>query len=160
MPYLQFYNKKIFYNITGKGSPLLLLHNGFYSTATWDGIREQFAKHFMVIDYDRYGYGKSRFSGETTDTGTHADIVEAGVLELSEVIKALNLDTVKIVGHCIGGAISFLYAVRNPGKVKKLVPVSVGYYGDETSILKTGLTFRSFDDLNPIVKSLVISGSW
>lgn len=142
MPFIQINNRNIFFNDTGTGEPLVLLHNGFYSTKTWDGVRERFAAHFRVLDYDRFGYGQSdHFENETLD----CDIVEAGVAELTAFTDALGLDRFCLVGHCLGGAIALLFTARHPTRVRRIVTASVGFYGSARSILQTDMTFVPFE---------------
>jgi len=139
MPYLNINDHKIFYNKTGNGEPIIFLHNGFYSTMTWDGIRDKFAQEYMVIDYDRFGYGRSDHF-----INIDVDIVEEGVKELEEVVDKLKLDKFYLCGHCLGGAIALLYAIKHPDKIKKIVAESVGYFSDTKLLVKSDWTFQPF----------------
>ena len=142
MPKLTLVHHNIFYNDTGDKEPLVLLHNGFYSTQTWDGVRDALAEHFRVLDYDRFGYGKSdHFEAALPDV----DIVEEGVKELEAFLDALGLDRVCLAGHCLGGAIALLFTARNPKRVRRIIASSVGFYGSQRSILQTDMTFVPFE---------------
>lgn len=149
MPYININGKNIFYNSTGTGEPLILLHNGFYSTDTWNNVREALSKHFYVIDYDRFGYGKSE---KYTDI-IGGDIVKQGVCELSSFIEKLKLKDVSFCGHCLGGAIALLYTAENKSNVKRVIAESVGYFSDNKLLLKADMTFTPFDQIPEELRS-------
>ncbi len=130
MPHLKIDGHHIFYNDRGDGTPVVCLHNGFYSTRTWDGVREPLSAEYRVLDYDRYGFGRSDHFG-ATPTG---DLLELGVRELAAFVDALALSRFHLVGHCLGGAIAVMYAARHPQRVLHLVAESVGYFGDMASL--------------------------
>jgi len=144
MPFVEVNDKNIHYNITGKGDYVILLHNGFYSTETWDCVREELSKDFTVIDYDRYGYGKSDKFIKMLD----GDIIKNYVYELESFVNKLNLKSFHLCGHCLGGAISLFYAINNPDRVKKIIAESVGYYTDFKITVKSDWTFQSYDKMD------------
>ena len=140
----------IFYKKTGNGPVVIFLHNGFYSSLTWDLVRTGFASNFTVIEYDRLGYGRSSHI-ESLDY----DIVEHGVSELEEFVNELGISDFMLVGHCAGGAIAALYTIKHPEKVKKLVLESVGYYGDIKTLLKTDMTFKKYKAIERSLKNIL-----
>ncbi len=141
--------QQIYYNDIGSGEPVILLHNGFYSTCTWDGIRDRFSPHFRVLDYDRYGYGKSdHFTSEIVGK----DVVEEGVKELELFVDKLELKNIRLVGHCLGGAIALIYAFRHPENVSRIAAISVGYFGSPRSIIQTDMTFASFESIDETLR--------
>jgi pimeloyl-ACP methyl ester carboxylesterase len=154
MPYLDLQDYRIFYNDTGDGPPLVLLHNGFYSTATWDPIRNRLAEHFRVIDYDRFGYGKSTKRETMTDD---EDVIDEGVQELEAVIETLGLEEVNLIGHCLGGAIALVYTARRPERVAKIVAAAVGYHGGLKMLVSTDMTFVPFEQIDAILKNRLIT---
>jgi pimeloyl-ACP methyl ester carboxylesterase len=154
MPYVDLLGYPIFFNDSGAGVPVVFLHNGFYSTETWNGVREAFASRFRVIDYDRYGYGKSaHIEADTLDD----DFVERGVLELEALADALSLEAFHLVGHCLGGAVALLFAVRHPARVLKVAAEAVGFYGDLKSLVKTDMTFVPFERIEKALKRKMVA---
>lgn len=143
MPDITINDNKIFYDIRGKGDNLILLHNGFHSSKTWDSVIDELSENYRVIAYDRYGYGNS----EHLDGMIESDIVEDGVEELAILIEELGLERVNFIGHCLGGAIALLYTAKYPDKVDKVVAASVGYYSDEKLLFKSDWTFRPFEQI-------------
>jgi pimeloyl-ACP methyl ester carboxylesterase len=149
MGIIEINQKQIFFNDTGRGMPVVLLHNGFYSSKTWDGVRPRLAGRFRVIDYDRVGYGNSSpFTGSEKDE----DFVSTGVDELESLMDTLQIDVCHLVGHCLGGAVALLYAGRHPDRVDRVVAASVGYFGDLKSVVKTDLTFVPLSQVPPALK--------
>lgn len=145
MPFLSIQKRNIFYNDTGAGEPLILLHNGFYSTKTWDPVRARLAERFRVLDYDRFGYGKSdHLDGDVLD----CDIIEESAKELEGFLDALGIERAHLAGHCLGGAAALMFASRNKNRVGRIVVSSVGFFGSARSILQTDMTFVPFDRID------------
>ena len=152
MPYTKINSKKIHYNISGKGTPLILLHDGFYNTASWDSVRKDLSKHYLVIDYDRFGYGES----DRYIENMKGDIIDVHAKELEELIDKLELDRLYLCGHCLGGAIAIKYTLNNPDKVIKLITESTGFFYDHKLGVKSDWTFKPFDLIDPILKKDLI----
>jgi pimeloyl-ACP methyl ester carboxylesterase len=144
MPFIQIGDHRIFYNDTGKGEAVVFLHNGFYSTATWDCVRARFAERFRVLDYDRFGYGKSDHFGNDNLDG---DIVEHSVDELKGFVDGLGLKCICLVGHCLGGAVALLFASRYQERVRRVAVSSVGFWGGAGSLIQTDMTFVPFGSI-------------
>src|ERR1051326_6069297 len=66
---------KIYYEDTGKGMPLLLLH-GFGGTASaWRSITPNLSKYYRIIAIDLPGHGRSDYM-DTTDIYLHKRAAE------------------------------------------------------------------------------------
>jgi pimeloyl-ACP methyl ester carboxylesterase len=152
MPFLEINGKNIYYNINGEGENLILLHDGFFNTASWDGVRKELAKHFRVIDYDRFGYGKSDHYTEKFD----GDIIGFYADELERFTDELGLEKFNLCGHCLGGAIALVYAASHPERVGKIIAESVGYFSDLKLLMKSDITFKPFSEMHkPLKKNLI-----
>jgi len=108
---------KLYYEIYGKGEPLVLLHgNG----ASINAGREQiafFSKNYKVIAVDSRGQGKSN---DNSDSLTY-DLMAA---DLNALLTHLKIDSAFIIGHSDGGIIGLITAIRYPKKVKMLAAMS------------------------------------
>lgn len=151
MPYLNIMGNKIYYNMKGEGDSLIL-HDGFYNTSTWDKVRDQLAKEFLVIDYDRFGYGKSDRYKEKQ----YGDIISLYAQELSLVIENLGLDKIHLCGHCLGGAIALYYTIKNQSRVKKIILESTGFFSDQKLVIKSDWTFKPFDQIDRKLRKKLI----
>jgi pimeloyl-ACP methyl ester carboxylesterase len=144
MPYINTKHKKIWYNRKGDGFPLILLHDGFYNSSSWDPVYDILSSHFTVISYDRFGYGRSDLFKSRLDH----NILDYYSEELHELIDALKLKELYLCGHCLGGAIALEYTLKYPRKVKKIVAESVGFYSDDKIMMKSDWTFRPFHKMD------------
>lgn len=153
MPIIKINDKSIHYNINGSGECLLLLHDGFYNTASWNSVRDKFANHFTVIDYDRFGYGKSdKYSEKFT-----GHLIYQYVDELKAIVDELKLEKFHVCGHCLGGAIALCYAADNPEKINKIIAESVGYFSDYKLLMKSDMTFKPYDKIDAGLKNDLIA---
>lgn len=111
--YLTLYDTKIYYEEYGKGTPLLLLHQGLGSIENLGDIIPELSKHFRVITPDAPGHGRSE----------QADSLSGDLLAnyCSAIIDHLKLDSVYVMGWSMGGNTSLLLAANRPDKVKKVV---------------------------------------
>ncbi len=99
----------------GQGEPLVFLHGGGYV----EGL------DFLVALTDRFhvyapllpGYGRSEPNLALTSREAVAD-------HLRDVLDALGLGTVHLVGHSLGGWRAANFAARYPGRVDRLVLAS------------------------------------
>ena len=153
MPYLELPDRQIYYNDTGDGPPVVLLHNGFYSSQTWDAIRDSLAENHRVIDYDRIGYGRSTHIETSLPD---IDMVKEGSRELEAVLDRLDIKTASVIGHCLGGAIGLSFAARNPHRISKIVAVAVGYFGDLKRLIAADMTFVPFEQIPPILRQMLM----
>ena len=103
---------KLSHTATGAGPPVVLLHGGGSGRATWDGFRPSLAG-YHVIAPDLRGHGLSPRGTSYPLPGYADDVVE--------LLDALHLDPVILIGHSLGGYTASLIAQRHPSRVAKLV---------------------------------------
>jgi pimeloyl-ACP methyl ester carboxylesterase len=107
----------------GVGEPVLLLH-GF--PAGWADWQEQMqalaARGFRAIAPDLPGYGQSDQLPRTLD---YRSSLVAG--DLAQLIRALGLLQVHVIGHDWGGTLAYCLASQHPELVGKLVVLNAGH---------------------------------
>jgi pimeloyl-ACP methyl ester carboxylesterase len=115
---------KIYYEESGKGEPLILLHTFTGRCGQWSPYIEEFSKHYHVIAVDMVGHGKSDpFPGGTLDF-KHADYAKI-VLSLMD---NLNLAKVSAIGASSGG-MTLLYAnLYQPDRFKSVIVIGAQVY--------------------------------
>jgi pimeloyl-ACP methyl ester carboxylesterase len=115
MAFFNYDSKKVFYQITGKGIPLLLLHGNTASSKMFDSVIEMYAKYFQVITIDFPGHGRSdRVEKFNTDFWYYnAEVVNA-------LLDDLHPGKVFIVGTSGGALVAINLALEHPDKVKFL----------------------------------------
>src|SRR6185436_1102382 len=112
---------RIYYEVYGKGEPLLLLHGNSSSISTFDKQIPEFSKHFMVIAVDSRGQGKSSEDGKPYTYDLFAD-------DMNALLDHLKLENVNIVGWSDGGNTGLIMAMKYPSKVKKLVTMGANVF--------------------------------
>jgi len=109
----------LYYEDTGNGSPLLLIHGFGASTYTWRHIAPELAQTHRVIAVDLKGFGQS-----DKPFDSRYSVFDQAEL-LAELIEAKDLRNLTLVGHSFGGGIALMLALqadeRLHGRIKKLV---------------------------------------
>jgi len=110
---------KIYYEESGSGTPLLLLHGFGRSCEDWKPYVTELSKSNRVICIDLPGHGRSDLM-DTTDVYLHK---QAASLIIT-FINLLKLDTVNIIGFSSGAMIGLYIITLKPALVNKIVLVS------------------------------------
>jgi pimeloyl-ACP methyl ester carboxylesterase len=107
----------IHYIDVGKGEPVVFVHGAFGDYRTWEAQLDMFAQHHRVISYSRrLSYPNNQIANDSTDVTTTAH-----AKDLAELLKALNLGPVHLVGHSGGGSIALLTTIEHPELVRSLI---------------------------------------
>jgi len=117
--YAMIFNKKIYYEEYGKGTPLILLEGGMKSIKDFSKCIPELMKHFRVILPDDPGQGRS----EMLDTMTYDLLAEY----VSKLIDILKLDSVYVIGWSDGGIAALILSVKRPDKIKKVLVSGANY---------------------------------
>lgn len=108
------------FEIRGKGEPLLLLHGGLFTTELFGPVLTKLAENHRVIGVHLHGHGR-------TELGTRKiDLVDIG-RDLAVVVTKLGLQQVDVMGYSFGGGAAFQLAAQHPELVRRLVLVSTPY---------------------------------
>ena len=109
---------EIFYKDWGAGQPVVFSHGWPLNADAWDDQAYFVASHgYRAIAHDRRGHGRSGQSWDSNDMDTYAD-------DLAELIEALDLHDVVLVGHSTGGGEVTRYIGRHgTSRVAKAVLV-------------------------------------
>jgi pimeloyl-ACP methyl ester carboxylesterase len=108
------------FEIRGRGEPLLLLHGGLMSTEAFGPTLLKLAESRRVIGVDLQGHGRTALGRPTI---RHADIGR----DLAVVIQKLGLRQVDAMGYSFGGGVAMQLAFQHPGLVRRLVVLSAPY---------------------------------
>jgi pimeloyl-ACP methyl ester carboxylesterase len=102
---------------TGAGEvglpPVVLLHALAEDGSTWSEVVEALVPIFRVYVIDLRGHGGSSQSEDYS--------LELMCSDVLGFLRALNLEEVTLIGHSLGGAVAYLIAEAEPGRVRQLV---------------------------------------
>jgi pimeloyl-ACP methyl ester carboxylesterase len=101
----------LYYELTGSGHPLVLVHGGWTDARAWQFVGPALAESFQVLAYDRRGQSRSQRPAAPAPRHTH----EA---DLAALIEAFDLAPAYQVGTSYGGSISLGLAARRPDLVR------------------------------------------
>ncbi len=112
---------RMYYEVHGKGQPLVLIHGGGSTIQTSFGvILPMLAAHYKVIAVELQAHGHTRDRDQPESFTQDADDVAA-------LLAWLKIDSAYIAGFSNGGQTSLQIAMRHPKIVKKLVVISAFY---------------------------------
>ena len=119
MPYAKVNDIDLYYETSGQGKPLVLLH-GFSGTgrAHWHLQIPNFAKRYRVVVPDLRGHGKSKCQ---TVPPNYWELLAS---DTAALIGQLGLGQVHICGFSLGSVVAQLVALDYPDLVRSLVLVS------------------------------------
>src|SRR5512146_922025 len=107
------------YDDSGRGQPLVLLHEGIADRTMWDDVTPMLAERFRVIACDLRGFGE-------TPLPDGPFVYAADVVGL---IEALGVERAHVVGASLGGHVALDLALARPELVDRLVLVGAGIDG-------------------------------
>ena len=126
---------KLYYEESGEGMPLLLLHNFFSSASEWQPITTEFSRRYRVIAVDLPGHNRSDYM-DTTNVYLHEKAAEYMI----GLLDALKIDSLYVIGASSGGFITLYMATRRPELIKKIVIVGGQiFYSAQTREVISGL---------------------
>lgn len=124
-------NTKLYYEVEGKGEPVVFIHETALDTRQWDAQWKAFARHFKVIRYDIRGFGQSARARDPHNPSE----------DLKELLDYLKIEKAHIVGLALGGNVALNFAAKYPGRVLKVVAADA--------------TLDGFKDYTPLLNATV-----
>jgi pimeloyl-ACP methyl ester carboxylesterase len=110
---------RLYYEATGAGHPLVMLHGHLIDSGQWDEQFEVFARHYRVVRYDARGFGQS-----SKPPGPFAHYED-----LHALLAFLEIERAYLMGCSGGGAAILDFALAYPGMADALILVGAGLSG-------------------------------
>jgi pimeloyl-ACP methyl ester carboxylesterase len=107
------------YRMAGSGPAVLFIHGIGDDSSTWLDVLASLAGNFTVIAPDLLGHGGS-------DKPRADYSVAAYACGMRDLLAALDIDRVSVVGHSLGGGVAMQFAYQFPDRCERLVLVSSG----------------------------------
>lgn len=120
MPFAETSDATLFYELKGRGEPLLLIAGLGSTCTTWDDIAPELERDFSLIISDHRGIGRSHAKRPPSTLRDYS-------ADLLELLDQLQVDSAHVVGVSLGGIIAQRFAVDHPQRVKRLVLVSCAH---------------------------------
>lgn len=116
-------NLSVYYERTGKGDVILLLHAGLQDHTMWAEQVKELSTHYEVITADLPYHGLT--------TGTDTTMLVADMIKI--LLDSLHLQKVSMAGLSMGGYATLDFVIAYPERVNKVILISAGVNGyDET----------------------------
>lgn len=101
--------------------PILAIHGWQDNSGTFDNLAKLLPSNIAILSIDLPGHG---FSSHLPD-GQLYFVFWDGVVILRRIIKYYKWNKVRLLGHSLGGAISFLYAASFPDEVDAIISLDI-----------------------------------
>jgi pimeloyl-ACP methyl ester carboxylesterase len=111
---------QMYYEVSGAGEPLVVLHGAYMNIPTMGAIIPQLAKTHKVYALELQGHGR------TTDIDrpiTYQNLAD----DVAAFMDAVGLPKADVFGYSMGAGAGLQFAIRHPAKLNKLVAASVAY---------------------------------
>src|ERR1700754_3465489 len=119
--YAQVNGLKLYYEIHGAGSPLVLLHGGGSTIGTTFGrILPELAKNHQVIAVEMQAHGHTADIDRPLSFEQDAD-------DIAELLKQLHIDKADIFGFSNGASTTLQFAIRHPEMANRIIVASTFY---------------------------------
>ena len=129
--YVDVNGARIFYQVAGQGTPLLLIHGFPLSGQLYQSQLTGLSSRFQVITPDLRGFGKSQAPDENASIETYAH-------DMLALLDQLGIQTAVIGGHSMGGQITLEMYKEQPQRFAGMLLI----------------------DTNPMAASFVEKGEW
>ena len=138
---------RMYYEIHGKGSPLVLIHGGGSTIKTnFSRVLPLFAKTHKVIAVELQAHGHT---GDRDAPETFAQDAD----DVAQLLSQLNISKADILGFSNGGQTCLEMGLRHPDKVRKFIIASAFYKRDAVPAeFWKGFENSKFSDMPQIYK--------
>jgi len=118
--YVDVNGMKMYYEVSGKGDPLIVLHGAYMNIPTMGSIIPKLAKTHRVYALELQGHGRTNDIDRPITYPNLADDVAA-------FMDAVGLQKADVFGYSMGAATGLQVAIRHPEKVNRLVAAATAY---------------------------------
>jgi pimeloyl-ACP methyl ester carboxylesterase len=110
----RFNGVELYYELSGSGEPLVLVHGSWGDHHNWDPVVNSLAESFRVVTYDRRGHSASERPAGQGSVFEDAD-------DLAALVEGLDLAPAHVAGNSFGAAVVLRAATRRPAVFRSLI---------------------------------------
>lgn len=110
----------MYYEVSGKGEPLIVLHGAYMNIISMGEIIPQLARTHNVFALELQGHGRTNDINRPITYPNLADDVAA-------FMDAVGLKKANVLGYSMGAITGLQFAIRHLEKVNKLIFISGAY---------------------------------
>jgi len=146
MPKAKINDISLYYEVRGRGEPLLLIAGLGSDSASWSEVIKDLSLNFKTIAFDNRGCGRS-------DNGSSECTIALMAEDAVRLLDYLEIEKAHILGHSMGGCIAQEIAIEYPKRVNKLILASTcavlsqenkSIFSDLLKVLEDGSSYQSF----------------
>jgi pimeloyl-ACP methyl ester carboxylesterase len=141
---LSLHGDDIGYVKAGSGPVLVFIHGILGSRRSWAQLMSLLVRDFTVIAPDLLGHGDSAKPRGDYSLGAHAG-------RLRDLLDALEVERVTLVGHSLGGGVAMQFVWLFPHRCERLVLVASGGLGRYVSPILRAPTLPGAEWVLPLI---------
>jgi pimeloyl-ACP methyl ester carboxylesterase len=126
MPYATVHGVRLYYEVTGEGTPLIFVHEFAGDCRSWDPQVRFFARRYRVVTYNARGYPPSDVP---EDPAAYSQ--DAAVDDLAGLMECLGIPQAHLCGLSMGAYAVLHLGLRFPARARSLVVAGCGYGSDD-----------------------------
>ncbi len=113
----------MYYEVHGRGRPLILLHGAYMTIDLMGPILPGLAQARQVIAMEQQGHGHTADVDRPITYEQMAD-------DTAGLVRHLEIDNADVVGYSMGGGIALQLAIRHPDLIRRLILASTSFSSD------------------------------
>ena len=121
MPYVKSNKVKLYYEETGKGYPIIFVHEFGSDLREWEQQVRYFSREYKCITFNARGYPPSEVPEDFKQYG-----YKHSVDDIANLMTKLKINKAQIIGLSMGAYAALLFGLKYKGMVKSLVIAGVG----------------------------------
>ena len=125
--YLEVAGARLYYEVTGAGHPILLLHADVADSRMWDEQVAALAPHYRVICLDKRGFGKT-----TAEDGPFSHRQD-----IADLLRHLSIEKTAILGLSNSAVLALDFTLEHPEMVDALIVAAGGVSGYQPPATET-----------------------
>ena len=105
------------FSVSGRGTPIVLIHGVGMRQQVWAPQVQDFARDFKVITYDMLGHGQSDVPPEGVQLTCYAE-------QLRGLLDHLGIQRAHVVGHSMGALVALEFALTYPQRCLRVAALN------------------------------------